>query len=72
MGRFEAFTILGLFGFLLILFVMYLAVNNDQKTSQIVDMCSEAGGVSIIGYRGHFKVCIEPNAVIKLPQEGNK
>lgn len=58
-----------LIGFFALIFVgiIFLMVNFEQEGTAIRNACSEAGGIAVFGDRGHFKVCLDPDAVIELP-----
>lgn len=59
MGRFEAS--------LLVVAILVFITFITQQIEKTKDLCTEAGGVSIQGHKGHFEACLDPNAVIKLP-----
>ena len=57
-------------GFILMIgFVLYIGFVFTQKVESKRDLCAEAGGVSLVGDKGHYKFCLRPEALIELPKE---
>ena len=57
-------------GFVVLILVglFFLVVNFHDVQTNNRDVCSEAGGIPIFGDKGHFKVCLRPEAVIEMPR----
>lgn len=50
-------------------FITYLGLSFVQRVEARRDLCAEAGGISLVGDKGHYKLCLRPEAVIELPNE---
>lgn len=50
---------------LYLLGVLVLSLSHIERTEADSNWCENAGGISVIGDDGHFKVCLDPSAVIK-------
>jgi hypothetical protein len=37
-----------------------------ETREELRDLCTEMGGITIVGDKGHFKVCLRSEAVIQL------
>lgn len=49
--------------------VFFLVSWHHEHVIESKDWCTEAGGVPLIGDRGHFKLCLDTSAVIERPKE---
>lgn len=50
-------------------FIAYVMVDFTQQRNQRVDWCKQAGGIALVGDKGHYKICLRPDAVIENPNE---
>lgn len=51
--------------FIFSLGVLILSLAHVERTQEDSTWCENAGGIPVIGDDGHFKVCLDPSAVIK-------
>lgn len=49
-----------------ILSFFYFAISSENSTIEKINQCNEVGGVAIKDYKGAFRVCLDPGAVIKV------
>jgi hypothetical protein len=52
-----------------IVMIGYVMVDFTQDRIEKTNWCAQAGGIPIVGDKGHFKLCLRPEAVIQLPKE---
>ena len=65
--KFESIVLI--LGFSIIGFILYLMINFDNQVKERVNWCEDAGGIPLKGDKGHFKICLDPNAVIEKKQQ---
>lgn len=51
---------------LIVIFVLVIDFGIEQTNNR--NICSELGGIPVFGDKGHFKVCLSPDAVIEMPK----
>jgi hypothetical protein len=47
----------------------YAIIHQSQVRDNSISICEQMGGISVVGDRGHYKVCLRPSAVIDLPTQ---
>lgn len=49
--------------------VTYAMISHSNQRIEAKNLCEQMGGISVIGDKGHYKVCLRPSAVIELPTQ---
>jgi hypothetical protein len=47
--------------------VFWLSMTHSNAVNERKNWCEEAGGIPVVGDKGHYKICLDPSAVIERP-----
>lgn len=66
-NTFLSIWFVGIVGFLGL--VTYAMISHSTQRIESTNLCDQMGGISVIGDKGHYHVCLRPSAVIELPTQ---